>query len=517
MRRIGHGDTQVSPNLLAEAGIISVEESFGRMFPGLEADHANLLEEGPEVVEALKRLGEAMVDPDEQAPGGGEIGPGDSDIPAAYTYLGQFIDHDITFDEASAGIEALADLELRPRRDLEGLKNSRTIKLDLDSVYGPAAPTDGPRMVIGPVTPLNNLNPPNARPAGKIDANDLPRQPRSEDKDQDRAALIGDPRNDENLIVSQLHLAFLKAHNALVTDGLDFEAARKGLRQRYQRIILDDFLVRVCDKGVVETMLASGSGWNLGFTGATFMPVEFAVAAYRFGHSMIRTLYDFNVNFGRDGIETGLDLLFTFTALSGQLGFGQGTDTLPENWIIEWERFLELGGSQPQMARTIDTQLTDFTFKLRNTFGQPEGTGGTPEVVRVAPQLAVRNLLRGYFLKVPTGQAVAGALGITPLTGQALLDALPTEALRQAAAPFAERTPLWFYVLAEAGDPNGANGRHLGKLGSRIVCDAFWHFIRVSHDSVLDPASEPDIEHFTLGDLITLAFRDEGGAPAGSA
>lgn len=516
MRRIGHGDSEVSPTLLAEAGIFSVEESFGRMFPGLASDPSNLLEAGPDVVEALKRLGEAMVDSGEQAPGGGETGPGDSDIPAAYTYLGQFIDHDITFDEGSAPMEVLADPELRPRQDLEGLKNSRTIKLDLDSVYGPAAPRDGDRMLIGRVTALDDPNPPNVRPAGKGDHNDLPRQPRSENKDEDRAALIGDPRNDENLIVSQLHLTFLKAHNALVADGRDFEQARKALRQRYQRIILDDFLRRICDQEVLDDVLANGSGWNLGFTGALFMPVEFAVAAYRFGHSMIRTLYDFNVNFGRDGIETGLDLLFTFTALSGQLGFGEGTDTLPENWIIEWERFLELNGSRPQMARTIDAQLTDFTFRLQNTFGEPEGSGGPPEILRVAPRLAVRNLLRGYFLKVPTGQAVAGALGMTPLSGQALLDALPTDSLREAATPFADRTPLWFYVLAEAGDPNGSNGRHLGKLGSRIVCDAFWQFIRVSHDSVLDPDSEADVDRFTLSDLVTLAFRDEGGPAAGA-
>lgn len=136
------------------------------------------------------------------------------------------------------------------------------------------------------------------------------------------------------------------------------------------------------------------------------------------------------------------------TALSGQLGFGEGTDTLPENWIIEWERFLELNGSRPQMARTIDAQLTD--------------------------------------------------------------------SLREVATPFADRTPLWFYVLAEAGDPNGSNGRHLGKLGSRIECDAFWQFIRVSHDSVLDPDSEADVDRFTLSDLVTLAFRDEGGAAAGA-
>lgn len=508
MRRIGHGDTFGTGGAeIAAELVVPVDETFGRMFPQLIGDPSNLLEETDETVAALEALGEAMRDTNEGDPKDGP-GEGDSAIPAAFTYFGQFLDHDITFDAKGLPVADMADTALRPRPNLEGLNNGRSIRLDLDCLYGGDAPRDGERMLIGPVSPFGQ------RPAGKGDLNDLPREARSTtDKDRDRAARIGDARNDENLIISQLHVAFLKAHNALVADGGDFASAQRGMRQRFQLIVLDDFLPRICDPAIVADVRANGSRWNLGFTGALFMPVEFSAAAYRFGHSMIRTRYNYNEFFE----DAGLDLLFTFTALSGPIGplplpAGEGAETVPENWIIEWDRLIAPDGSSQQRARQIDTLLSDFTFDLRNTFGETDDGGSTdPEVLALAPILAKRNLLRGYVLRLPTGQAVARELGLSPLEGQALLDALPTEALKTAAEPFKDRTPLWFYILAEAGDPAGPNGAHLGSVGSRIVCDAFAHFIRVSEDSVLDPENPPEIESFTLGELIALAFRDEQG------
>ena len=456
-----------------------------------------------------------MTDAPEVEPVGGAKGPGDSAIPAIYTYFGQFLDHDITFDETSASMPALASLDLAPLSSLSGLRNSRTLRLDLDSVYEGSAPrddTDPRKMKIGSVEHLNDPNPPLGRPPGKSDANDLPRQGRSEDPSTDRAALIGDPRNDENLIVSQLHLAFLKAHNSLVDEmGGDFDAVRTEMRRRYQRIVLTDFLGKVCDPAVLSDVMANGPrNWRIENGDDLFMPVEFAAAAYRFGHSMIRTLYDYNLNFS----PTNLGTLFTFTALSGQLGENIGlpaeqTDTLPENWIIQWERFVHApdGSGTPQMAREIDVRLTDFTFKLQNTFGEVEGANDPdPNVVHVAPRLAVRNLLRGYLMRLPTGQAVAGRLGEPVLSGEALVAALPAvEALRAAARPFADRTPLWFYLLAEAGDPNGANGQHLGRVGSRIVAEVLWNLVRHSADSVLANGVGSNVERYTLAELIALA------------
>ena len=504
MTRTGHGDSArlaagSGPSI---AGLAGDTQKFGFMFPNLQAEAANRLPETDETVAALKTLGESMIDADEPDPLGCPPGKGDSDIPAAYTYLGQFIDHDITFDRTGAPVETIAAANLRPRPDLEGLVNTRTPALDLDSVYSDPAKRDGPNlMAIGTVKRLNGAQKPVLPVPGKTDFNDLPRKGRSDNPLEDREALIGDPRNDENLIVAQLHLAFLKAHNKLAqTKSLDFVGARRAMRWRYQWMVLHDFLPRICDRSILDRIAAEGPRWSPGTDQQLFMPAEFAVAGYRFGHSMIRTQYDHNLNFS----PTGLNLLFTFTALSGQLG---DFDTLPDNWIIQWERFLPLKGSRPQRTRAIDPRLTDFTFHLQNTLGQPE-TGATPEAQRVAPKLAVRNLLRGYFLRLPTGQAVARACEFEPLENNTLLDALPNDALRAAAEPFKARTPLWLYILAEAGNPKGPNGQHLGPIGSQIVADTLWNLVKFSGDSILAPNVRLDFHCFTLSDLIALASDD---------
>lgn len=146
------------------------------------------------------------------------------------------------------------------------------------------------------------------------------------------------------------------------------------------------------------------------------MPLEFAVAAYRFGHTMVRLDYDFNVNFNTSGlpsIPATVDLLFVFTALQGQLGGGglPESETLPENWIIEWQNFV--GENQKRKrARLFDTKLVNPLFSAKNSIGLPEAG--------LEAMLAVRNLLRGYLLRLPTGQAVAKAMKLAPLTAKQL-------------------------------------------------------------------------------------------------
>ena len=196
------------------------------------------------------------------------------------------------------------------------------------------------------------------------------------------------------------------------------------MRQHYQWIVLHDFLKRVCDPKVVDRILAKGPKFYNGLREPFFLPLEFAAAGYRFGHTMVRRTYDFNLNFNADGggaVPGSLPLLFTFTALSGQLGFPGGDfDTLPENWIIEWERFFPAGRN---LARRIDTHLVEPLFELTNTLGQPETSGGVD-----AKHLAVRNLLRGYLLRMPTGQAVAKAFGLSPLSAKELEQAADSAA-----------------------------------------------------------------------------------------
>ncbi len=477
---------------------------FGYLFSDLQQDDANLLPVTPETVANLKRLGQSMQD---QGPGV----EGNSSVPAAYTYLGQFIDHDLTFELSSGKLAQLNDPALAPLApdDIEEkIKNTRSAKFDLDSVYGGLAQRDEDdnELALGIVTVLDgNQSPPRQRPAGKDEFNDLPRKGFINKKSLDREALIGDPRNDENTVVSQLHLAFLRSHNAIVARGNDFENARKLLRQHYQWLVVYDFLIRIADIQIVAATIAENRFFNpdpYDF----FMPLEFSVAAYRFGHSMVRTDYDFNLNFNTGGapgtFPATLDLLFTFSALSGNLGSqatGGENPTLPEKWIIEWERFVDLDGDFNH-ARRFDTKLVEPLSKLKFF----DGT-----VLPDEARLAVRNLLRGYLLRMPTGQAVAGALGIAPLTAAELESAAASSEQTAALSEtgFNARTPLWYYILAEAAH---FGGDRLGPVGSTLIAEVIIGLIRRSDDSILDggnfsPSLGRTAGQFDLPDLLRLA------------
>src|ERR687898_1299475 len=466
-------------------------QDFDFLFPELQDDDANLLPRSATTVKRLKELGRAMVDP----------GPatGDGRVPAIYTYFGQFVDHDITFETSSFTTAKLLAPGLGPlpvAQIRDDLKNLRTASLELDSLYGPPAPRDPAnqsKMLIGKVTKLNGISVPVKRPPGKGDDDDPLR---------DRAARIGDPRNDENLIVAQLHLAFLKAHNRLVDQGRTFEEARRLVRQHYQHIVLQDFLKRVADPAIADAVITGGNRFYDAMGEPFFLPLEFTVAGFRFGHTMIRDTYDFNLNF----TDASLGLLFTFTALSGELG---DFDTLPDNWIVQWERFIGPGGGKNK-ARKFDTKLSTGLFQLQTVTGEVEQPAD-------AANLAVRNLLRGYGLRMPTGQAMADRLGLPVLSAAQLEAAAASE--RQAsvlkASGFLERTPLWYYLLAES---KHHGGQRLGPVASTLVAEVLVGLVRRSADSILAtpgwapslPSAKPGI--FELADLLRFAKVVGGGA-----
>jgi len=279
-------------------------------------------------------------------------------------------------------------------------------------------------------------------------------------------------------------------------------------------VVLQDFLKRIADPQIVDDTLQNGNRIYDALAEPFFLPLEYTVAIYRFGHSMIRADYDFNLNFNTSGeagtIPATLGLLFTFTALNGGLGFGQGDDTLPDNWIIGWENFVETGAPFNK-ARRIDTKLVEPLFQLTDILGNPEPGDNA--------RLAVRNLLRGYLLRLPTGQSVARALkkklkGVRPipiLTSKQIKAGAANEEQVQVLkkAGFLKRTPLWYYILVEAATL--AEGQHLGPVGSTIAAEVLIGLVRRSEDNILRqpgwapslPSAQPGT--FTLSDLLALA------------
>ncbi len=469
------------------------------------------------VVAALKVLGAAMVEDPASA-----VDPlqttQNSTIPAVYTYFGQFIDHDLTAntdrDSTVSDITNAALAPLSPRFVAANLRNLRQPALNLDSVYGdgptfdPASPTkaaalyDGIKLRVGRVAlesnvadrPLRGVRVP---PVDDLDR-DLPRV--------DRQPLVGDGRNDENLIIAQLHTAVLRFHNVAVdwvrahepqrnTEAKVFRRARQLTRWHYQWLVAHDYLKTVTLAGSTDKVLLAGNKHFLPWEAEEiFMPLEFSVAAFRFGHSMVRGEYDYNRNFGRPGTvlpTAPFGLLFTFTGNGFPNPFAGDTDVLPFNWIIEWDRFVHKGSSFPDhFARHIDTTLAP---PLRNL--AKEGNLVTDTVIKsILKSLATRNLLRGYLLAIPTGQAVAAALGATPLTPAELQqgnNAVVNDALL--AGGFLTKTPLWYYVLKEAEVQ--AAGNSLGEVGSRIVNETILGQLRADSGTYLNSPGSWDPSH----------------------
>lgn len=455
-----------------------------------------------QVIAALDALGAAMITEAE-----GDTRDGDADFPPVYTYWGQFIDHDMTLNtdrnHSSSPFDIRPDdfTPVPPGRVRTELANARSHALDLDSVYA-EGPEQTPELycpgVVGfhccDTRPgalrigINSDSPGEVPPPDPSDnCRDLPREENGSGK-----AIIGDGRNDENLIVAQFHLAFLRFHNAALDSLGDFDRARDHTRLHYQWLVVNDFLRTVADASIVDAVFRSNDT-RFNFTG-DFMPVEFAAAAYRFGHTMVRAAYDFNENFGRGErlLPTApFDQIFRFTGNArepGEQPLG-GNEMLPGNWIADWSRLAHRGsrfgdGRPERFSRKIDTHLAEPLGKLRNEGSEEE----TEQLRRLMRHLAQRNLRRGYLLSVPTGQAVAKLAGELPLSRSQLLHGATNgsrpdleDALRRDGDLLLEHTPLWFYVLKEA--ELLGNGNHLGPVGSRIIVETIAGVLRSNEDS----------------------------------
>lgn len=479
-------------------GEFSQTGKFGRMFPRLRPFTPS--------IESLDELGEAMAEKKLEA---GEVDNPEGDnkeVPAGFTYLGQFVDHDITLDTST-----LQEIIVDPL----AVRNFRTPMLDLDSLYGSGPDVqpylyrfdDSQLFLIGE-TQINDGGGTTGRQGEQLPIlpNDLPRAPQS------NLAIIGDPRNDENLIVAQLHLAFLKFHNKVVQEikngtieqdycirKTPFEEARDLVIWHYQWIVLHDFLRRILDNEQLNLVLKEGRRFYR-FREEPFIPVEFSVAAYRLGHSMVRAVYDYNRVFtfrdtDSDITPATLQLLFEFTAKSGTPSTGPGLNpTLPSNWIIDWRRFFELDpATQVGFSRKLDPFLVDPLKDLPN--------------VPKPNSLAVRNLRRGRSLGLPSGQSVARRMRFEPLPPCKISQGKDGEVAKKHG--FHIESPLWYYILKEAeiqGD-----GKRLGQVGSRIVAEVFVGLMEGDSSSFLVrnrdwkptlPAQTPGT--FTMVDLLNF-------------
>ena len=422
-------------------------------------------------------------------------------IPAGFTYLGQFLDHDLTFDKSAL----MEGVDISPATLLQ----SRSPSLDLDSLYGNGPQDPGSAQFYAADTVHLKMGAAQGGPAGS----DLPRKPNGE-------AIIPDPRNDENLAVAQTHAAFIRFHNRVV-DTLPaampapqkFTEARKIVTKHYQWMVRTDYLPRICAPAVVSNVFTEGRKAfevNASPTSTPTMPIEFSVAAFRLGHSMVRDQYSWNSVF-----EPGtLVQLFQFSHLSGALA-----GPIPSIWIADFRRLYNFGQLSPtppslvvpaakfNRAMRIDTKLVNPLRTLPNlTVPEP------------APRnnLAFRNLERASMVKLATGQQMATFLknkgvSLTRLTRAQIGDgnngaslAGLTTAQRNA---LLDNTPLWFYILREAEFNQGK----LKGVGARIVAETFHRAIQGStfsivRDTVFRPTLGPNNTTFRMVDLLFFAF-----------
>jgi hypothetical protein len=387
-------------------------------------------------------------------------------IPAAYTFLGQFVTHDITFDT-----------RLDPRTAAQPRRNLRTPALDLDSVYG-RGPVDQPY--------LYQLDDPTkfATPRTESGEFDLPRNndgsvlhPSSNrDFNIRHSAVIGDPRNDENILVAQLHLAVMRFHNARVDElregGFDesriLEEARKLTTWHYQWVLVHDFLRRLCGDGIVDLASTNRALWLDRLGPAPLLPFEFTLAALRFGHSMIGPSYHLNDELqGRIGVpiqmfqDSGPDWAQRDMTAVNSL---EGQRVLPGDWSLQWDRFLDVGDGATQWAQRINPQLA---APLRSLPLQGAS--------RRERSLPFRTLWRGYEQGLPSGQSLAEEFELS------------TAALEK------DDDPLWLYVLREAAEV-GDKGLHLGPLGSTLVGEVMIGLLRRDEYSYLNSSWRPTLE-----------------------
>ena len=489
------------------------DDVFSRMFPGLFP----FSPQSNEIREKAKALGKkgGLIDAGDNLtdpilsitdPTFSPNNPNNPNMTAGVTFFGQFLDHDLTLALKAPLLE-----NTRPGQTT----NFRTAEFDLDSVYG-NGPTGSPRLYdtsSGDIKFKVEAIPGSEKVSRNgVQRFDLPR-------DANGTAIIGDSRNDENIILSQFHLAMLKFHNAVIerlranpenstrSPQDIFREAQQQVRWHYQWIVLNEFLPQTIGQERVDEILRNGPRFykiidrtqpSLFRTsrGEPMIPVEFAVAAYRFGHSQIRPSY--RVNFGAAPGSEFFAFIFddSVNAHDPDPDDLRGGKRAPRRFV-DWQTFFKLDEVNVRPNKKIDSKLSTPMMLLPGSRGPAPGlpTDGIQS-------LASRNLMRHVNFGIPSGQAIARVMGAPVLTPSQLVEL----------APFGmdQSTPLWYYILKEA--EVFEQGVRLGPVGSRIVGEVFIGLLKADKDSYLVvnknwkptlPSAKPG--DFEITDLLTFA------------
>lgn len=409
---------------------------------------------------------------------------------AGYTYFGQLLAHDISHLR-----EEGHNLKVKPIEDDE-IRSDISPILDLGCVYDGAVA--GSKLRCGN-TAYMALGAAITTSGALLQDHDLPRE--------NGEAQIGDFRNDENVIVSQLHLQFLKLHNYFVDAiskdepqlGVEalFDAARTQVVLHYHEVILNDFLYEILHPDVWTAIIYQGKSilWNPQRGEEPDLPIEFSGAAGRFGHAMVRNEYNLN--------RTKSVKLRELFLMTGEGGFGSTHKKLPASHVIDWLLFFRFSAEVQRDPRQFLNKARRISpsvdVRLINT-----GRLSRRDIVN----LATRNLMRSNQMGMGTGQEIVRHLTehfpeqlkvcgikIQPLTPDQLnlnRNGRPQNILTDHCPTLLERTPLWYYLLAEAcidtDDTTPTDGKFgkLGPLGSLIVAESIKGLLRINKFSLFE-------------------------------
>jgi Animal haem peroxidase/TAT (twin-arginine translocation) pathway signal sequence len=490
-------------------GVPENSTDFGRMFPKLPP----FADANDTVRAALREVGEpgGILDANDNLAAGGKAlivdpkvngnptetdpygsNPDNPTMTAGTTFVGQFTDHDITFDQTSL---------LGVPQDPLTSRNTRTPALDLDSVFG-GGPGVRPDLYVdnedGTVGPKMKIG------TGGVHE-DLPR----EEKDGRFPAIVADPRNDENLMIAGLHCAHILAYNRVLDELGDlnlrmftchkgdlrhrntaFLLARQVVQWHYQWLLVNEHLPQFCGQDMVDDVLRHGNRFYKPPAGDGFMPIEFGGAAYRVGHTAVRPSYRANFASGEEPSGNPAKNPFFGVVFDPNEveNFGDRGDLLggypAKRRYIGWQTFFDLGDGQVKPNKRIDTKISKVLFDLPVPTIAPH-TEAAPLV------LPERNLLRQLTWGLPSGQDVAKAMRVEPLGSEDLAE------IASVYKPFGTSTPLWYYVLAEGKVRE--DGLQMGPVGGRIVAETLIGLLRADPTSYL--SAFPRFKPFLGSDL----------------